>query len=287
MKKIKNLSQESCLVKRNYGGLGDLLMLSPALKELSKKYKVILQIPKQFIPIFSNEHYLENIISLKIPAPKTNKVFDLSDYEFNYEQIFQPEITKTKQKLFAEALNVEVTNQKPIITLTNKEKKWVTEFLKNKTHNNQKVIVIGPKSANIERDWPLTKWKQLIKKLKKYNFTLMIADLELNWKDSEIFFFNHHSIRELFALVSKSNFVLCQDSGLLHIAGAFEIPNFSIFGPTNPKLRSIYKNSYSLKLDLPCSPCWYGRCSTRDCLNSLSVEEVETKVLEAMYHAIA
>ncbi len=257
-------------------------MLSPALKELSKYYNITLQIPNQFVTIFSNEHYLTKVISLDDPSPNCEKSVDLSDYEFNYEQISQPQITKTKQELFADALGVNIQSKKPIINLTDKEKKWAKDFLKNKKN----ILVVGPKSANVERDWPLDNWKQLIKNLHKYNFTIIIADQTLEWKDNQTIFFNHHSLRELFALVANSDFVICQDSGLLHIAGAFDIPSFSIFGPTNPKLRCIYKKSDFIRLNLPCSPCWYERCDTLDCLNLLSVEQVEKEVLEGISNAI-
>ena len=276
--KIDKLNK--CLIKRNIGGIGDWLMLTPALKSLANKFDIYLEIPKKDYPVFENNPAISGILSTEMKDTDFIKIFDISDYEFNYEQVYQPTITKPKQELFANALKVDLESVVPVLKITKKEKKWAEKYLK--PFENKKILVIAPKSANPTRDWPLDKWKTLINRIKKLNYTIIIANKTLNWDDEDLIFFNNQSLRNLFALVSKATFVISNDSGLSHIAAAFNIPSFTIFGPTDPKIRCVYPKSYFTRLDLPCSPCWYDRCDKLNCLKLLSVDKVELDLLRAI-----
>jgi len=120
------------------------------------------------------------------------------------------------------------------------------------------------------------------KKLKKLNFHLIVIDKDLNWDDEEIIFLNNLTIRELFILVSISEAIICHDSGVLHIAGAFEKKTLSIFGPTDPKVRCIYKNSFWIDNALNIPVSWYDRRNSEDYFNSISVSDVERAFLEVI-----
>ena len=274
---------ERCLVVRNYGHIGDLLMSTPALKELSKRYLVDIVIPKQYSDVFYNLNFIQNIFFEEPDHKDYARVFDLSDYEFNYEQIYQPEIYKTKQELFAEALGVKINSSKPLINLTPEEIRWIKSYLKGVS---KKILVLAPKSSNPTRDWPLEKWIELIGRIKRLNYQIVIVDKSLRWEDPDIIFFNNRSLRQVFSLVYLSDFVVSNDSGLLHIAAAFDKPCLGIFGPTDPKMRAIYSKSYAVQLNIPCAPCWYARCDHLTCLNSLSVDVVENKLLEMIQNEI-
>lgn len=120
----------------------------------------------------------------------------------------------------------------------------------------------------------------LINNINQLGYQIIVVDKDLSWVDNSIVFFNNQPIRKLFALVSNSDFVVSNDSGLLHIAAAFDKPTLSIFGPTDPKMRCVYPKSKYITLNLACMPCWYNRCDGLDCLNLLSVNQVEVKLLE-------
>ncbi len=272
------------LVKRVFGSIGDMLMMIPALENVAKKGKLDLMIPKGFNEIFFNLNFIDNLIDLNenIENKTYDEIFDLTDYEFNYEQINQPLIDKTKIEIFKDAFNISNKNNKIKINLSEKEKKWGKNFLKKNNLTEKKIILLAVKSANPTRDWKLEKWKSLTKKLKKLNFHLIVIDKDLNWDDEEIIFLNNLTIRELFILVSISEAIICHDSGVLHIAGAFEKKTLSIFGPTDPKVRCIYKNSFWIDNALNIPVSWYDRRNSEDYFNSISVSDVERAFLEVI-----
>lgn len=275
---------EKALVIRKHGSIGDMLMMTPALRELSNSFDIDVAVQENYKEVFMNLAYIKNIFSANqnIDYKSYDRIFDLSDFEFNYEQTFQPIIEKTKIDLFCDALNIKEYGNKIDIALTETEKKYAEEYFKKNNPLNKKVISFAIKSTNPTREWDLSKWKELVSNLKKLNYFLVVLDETCNWEDKEINFFNNRTIRELFAIVSKSDYIICNDSGLLHVAGAFEKKTLGIFGPTNPKLRCIYKNSYWIcnNQDMPFD--WYDRSNYKKFFDSIKVADVERKFLEIL-----
>jgi lipopolysaccharide heptosyltransferase II len=66
---------------------------------------------------------------------------------------------------------------------------------------------------------------------------------------------------ELVDLISCSDAVISNDSGILHIAAALRRPLVAIYGSTTPDFTPpLSPNAKILKLDLPCSPCFKSEC---------------------------
>ncbi|MEI6614132.1 MAG: lipopolysaccharide heptosyltransferase II [Chrysiogenales bacterium] len=89
------------------------------------------------------------------------------------------------------------------------------------------------------------------------------------------------SLAEAAALLKKSRLVVCNDSGLMHLAAAVEARVIAIFGPTHPDEKkplaagniAVWKGE-----ELACSPCYHdGRfpeCEHRNCFRKISPQEI-------------
>jgi ADP-heptose:LPS heptosyltransferase len=276
-------NKKTCLVKRKFGNLGDILMLTPSLKELSKEFKIDLQILEEYKEVLENLDFINKIYDFDelINESSYEKVVDISNYEFNYEKTRQPYIFKNKIEIFGEALNVNVKDHVPIIKLTKEEKIKAGELIQ-KFSKNKKIVLVAPKSKNPIRDWDFNNWKILIKMLSDLNkFHVIVVDEKINWEEKGVSFFNGKTKRELFLLTSIVDLVITPDSGLLHISGAFEKDVITLFGPTDHKMRN-YKKSHPVYKDTGCYPCWYNRCEERYCLKMIKPEQVLEKVLEVL-----
>jgi len=84
------------------------------------------------------------------------------------------------------------------------------------------------------------------------------------------------NLREAISLISRCRLFISNDSGLMHVAGALDVPTLAIFGSTNPVTTSpLGKNSLVVHKDLPCSPCLKTTCPTDfRCMDMITVEDV-------------
>jgi heptosyltransferase II len=84
------------------------------------------------------------------------------------------------------------------------------------------------------------------------------------------------NLREAIHLISRCHLFISNDSGLMHIAGALNIPTVAIFGSTNPITTSPAGNKTTIvRQDVSCSPCLKKTCPTDfRCMKLISVEDV-------------
>jgi len=118
-----------------------------------------------------------------------------------------------------------------------------------------KYIAINPYITWNTGRWPLRKYSSLIKKLLSYNeyFVIIIIrgleEIRYNWKLYEPFAKTPRVINltgkinlyELTALMDIIDLLITSDSGPMHIAIAQKTKVLSLWGPTNPKKRLLYR----------------------------------------------
>lgn len=94
------------------------------------------------------------------------------------------------------------------------------------------------------------------------------------------------------ARLSMCDYFFSNDTAFLHSAAAFKVPTVAIFGYTNAMELFPWQNKHKIvRLDLPCSPCFYnspkpvhciysGSNDEYKCMKNISVAEVYNAFLE-------
>ncbi len=83
------------------------------------------------------------------------------------------------------------------------------------------------------------------------------------------------SITELACFVRYSHMFIGGDTGPMHIAAAYGVPVFSIFGPTTVEKNGPYQTQHRVVQHLlPCSHCYLRSCWHHSCMRYLETGEV-------------
>jgi heptosyltransferase-2 len=101
-------------------------------------------------------------------------------------------------------------------------------------------------------------------------FTLASESRIFNWCGAT-------SLDEAIAIIGISSKVVSNDSGLMHIGAALEVPQVAIFGSSDPSHTPPNSAKATIiSLHLPCSPCHQRECPLGhlNCLNQISPERV-------------
>ena len=103
------------------------------------------------------------------------------------------------------------------------------------------------------------------------------AELNAHTKDRCVDLAGRTSLGEAIDLMSMADFVVSNDSGLMHVAASLQRPLISLYGSSDPGFTPpLNKQAHILRLGLDCSPCFKRECPLGhlDCLNKLEPQQV-------------
>ncbi|MCM8830257.1 MAG: lipopolysaccharide heptosyltransferase II [Candidatus Omnitrophica bacterium] len=172
----------------------------------------------------------------------------------------------------------------PWIHITEQEKEMANRLIKD---NKKPLVLFGVGSRGQHKIWPYRNFTELINlAVKEYEFLPLFLgmkeEVELTRKVIDgitceyIDLTGKTDLRIASALVSFCRLVIGNDSALIHIASALDIPVIGLYGPTDPIQVGPYgdKNKVILK-KMPCSPCGIKtRCRVNRCMREITPEEV-------------
>jgi heptosyltransferase-1 len=83
------------------------------------------------------------------------------------------------------------------------------------------------------------------------------------------------NLKTLATLYEKADFLVSTDTGPMHLAAAVNTPVVALFGPTASWRTGPFGPGHQIiRADLDCSPCFKRQCSTLDCMEKISAQDV-------------
>lgn len=280
-----------CVVRR-VGGIGDVLMLTPSLRQLKRDFpacELVFAIDMHttannvYHALVANAPFVDRIIDARyVNHSDYDEVIDVSSVCIRYERTGLPAINRID--LFARALGIKkVSNKLPFYLPLDHELQWA----RNSLPTDKKIVILHTASMEGKRCWPIENYLKLIAGAGPDVHFLI---LDFNKKHSD---WNHYynctdisgtNLREMAAYIAVADLFIGPDSGPMHLAGALKTKAVVLFGSIPPEARiNYYPTHVALTANLPCLGCWYKPCPIAvKCMKDISASMVMsamTKIL--------
>ena len=276
----------SVLIKMFSHGGGDLVCMSPIIDGVRKDHPYAkIELETNWPDLFKNNPALDGVFGRR------------NQYAHSYDRIIDIELDYSTYSLIAddaaEVAGVTIKNKTPKLFLDPLELQAASNYLQ--VVRDEESLLIGCNLLIERHKWQGKNWNieyatELVDKLRRAGFKIVelgknvkstgLADMDLVGKTS---------IRELIAIVANLDAFIGVDSMIFHIAQAFEIPSFILFGATEPvSLVVNFDKTIVIRDDnLPCIGCYqrkgksnYNKCimNNESCMLNITPELVYSYV---------
>ena len=275
------------LVIRNMG-LGDVLMLTPALHALhsQRQVRVHLATYAQYLPLLWGLEWIEAAYALGTDY-SPERFAAVIDLNWTVE-LGQSVKDMPRQDIFAHHLGGKLTRRRPYYQVSADERRWAQHRL---NALRRPIIGIQTHASCPQRSYPYRHTCQLIRILQADGCAVVAFGQQRIGRLPEgvVDLTGAVSVRQAAALSQQMDLMICPDSGLLHLAVAVGTPTVGLFGPIPPWLRvADYPGCVGLSgaEACGCQPCFdmgAARCPDYRCMKALSPERVAETAKKLFY----
>jgi len=240
-------------VSRKQGGLGDVLMITPTVKALSKKYntKIIFGTDFEYLDgalplVFRGNPFVERVVPFRDLDPEDyDVVIDLTCPCVAYEIPKASPINRID--LFARHVGITLSDMNMDYFISDDEKKWAQDYLARENLTRYRLVLVQAFSTTTARDFPPEKLQKAINSLvasqKDVRVILLTHDsdsLKPSWNVPGVHRLHNFKMRQIAAIMNECKLIICPDSAILHLASALHLPTVTLFAPTDPRARINY-----------------------------------------------
>jgi heptosyltransferase I len=150
-------------------------------------------------------------------------------------------------------------------------------------------VVVAPSAGGDSKRWPAERFGRLAARLPFRSVIIasradarIAEEVAAFSRGKAVSLAGKTTIPEMAAVIKGAKFLVCNDTGPMHIAAALNVPVFALFGPTNPVRTGPFGAIHTIiREELSCSPCYRRKkCRNWRCMEGLSVEKVMRIIAE-------
>lgn len=276
----------SILVYKSYGGIGDIFFTIPSLYMLKQKFSsVTYATHPRLVNLFKT--HLKGISVLdenEVNEANFDTIIELGNYpKFQNDLEKQPQITyfthkKVKQHSI-EHYKDGIVSRFPDIIKTSDRYPYFEQ-----TNSKELYYTVHPGAGFLLKAWSIDYYAKLIELIHDY-FPELTAKIIIGPKDpSPVDHFTNPNLKydlitgDIDAVTEKISgafFHVGNDAGITHLAGAFNIPILTVYGPTGPGSWGAFSEKVELiwgkrgNCGLKCNYHVILACEDRVCLNKV------------------
>lgn len=309
---LEKIPEGSKILILRSGGIGDHIMLTPALRGLKEKLanrsvELWLAVQKEMFPIFVGSPFIDQLQ----PLPLTMDELLKADYFVDFSEPMQNSNFNRRHPTdyYCDFLGIksnEMISKAPYLCQSAVESSPIIQRLKElkDDYKGRPLILIQWQASVQMRTFPPNKLAALTHNFRRFTFIVAHHRLQADKTDQVLQAENINAINisyqmeeltDFIAAVGYADMVISTDSSAYHIASAFNKPSLALFGPIASNLRTrYYPRVVSLDADYngkTCkSPCSLhkGACPEAErfgtpyspCLMSISEKAIHEKFQE-------
>jgi heptosyltransferase-2 len=171
-------------------------------------------------------------------------------------------------------------------------------LIRHQINPDQKIIAFCPGAAfGPAKCWPVRHFITLAQQQIKAGFTVLLLGAQTDHPVCDAIakgadclnLAGKTTLSEALDLLATATAVVSNDSGLLHVAAALQVPQIGLYGPTSPDFAPPLSDlGVALSTQPPCAPCRQRTCplSHHQCLEGLSPATVSTTLASLLNNAL-
>jgi ADP-heptose:LPS heptosyltransferase len=256
------------------GGFGDIVLLTPVLKEFKRRWpgcRIVVSCMKLYSAVLRNLPFVDDTADYPIAKSK----MDGYDAWILFEDAIEknPRAEKLHMTdLFAEIAGLTAAPDTKVVlaspqaeyVITPNERIWAQEAYPRV--EGMRRACIQPGASALCRSYPGDKWMDVIKGLLDRNYEVFVLGRpeEFGKKPEHTVPHLHDlwskntTFRQSCAVVGSADVFIGNDSSLLHIAGALNIPAVGLYAAFLATLRTAYAPfTFAIQAAGPCAPCFH------------------------------
>lgn len=286
-----------CVIRR-VGGIGDVLMVTPALRQLKREFPN-LQLDfaldlhstsnNVYYELVKNAPFVDGIVDARfVDRAKYDAVVDVSSVCLRYERQDLPAINRVD--LFARAMGLRaLSNRKSWYQVEVDEAEWAARQAAPIRRAGKKIVILHTASMEAKRCWPVEKYVELLQSSSGDQIHFWVLDFNRkhsNWnKYSNCSNWSGTNLRQMAAMIAEADMFIGPDSGPMHLAGALGTQSIVLFGSVPPQARINYYPTHEAVVlqGLSCLGCWYKQCPyDTKCMKDIKSSLVYNKMKEKL-----
>ncbi|WP_217602936.1 glycosyltransferase family 9 protein [Chitinophaga sp. GbtcB8] len=245
----------------SWGGFGDAVLVTPALRAIKKKKPgsyLIVYCPHKQIALFKRNPNIDLLIPLYFfnkpvfsPAyiffPKFFRDNNLSRYPL--EKVTTVSVRTT----LGAFLGVRVTNEPLEISLSAKEDAWAVRLLSGYSQK-KKVVIHITSDHSPNSHWKLERWNQLVAAHPDIDF-IQLGLAKEEGVTNAIDLRGKTTLRQALSIIKHADSFVGIESFFAHVTNAFQKRGVVLFMDATPMLWG-HQNNINMYKKLSCSPCF-------------------------------
>ena len=278
---------------RSCGGLGDIINMRMIFQDIKKSYPylhVTWALPDFYFTAADSHPFIDETLSnTQVDRANFLQVFDLTHACTRHEWSQGKQNTKNRSDIWANYIGLNLIHHDTFMPYFKSEQQFIIERLKNLGWNGEdRIVVLAPKSAIGFKNLNANQVAKIKDMCKKFFLVILHSQPIIDLLYLKIPMLTGLNLKQAFCAIDFADYVIATDTGLLHVAGAYNKPTLGIFSYTNGDVISrhyktvkVLQGKHMHKGSL-CGPCNnFGTCvvdkneQAKPCMTNINEDAIE------------